>query len=638
MCGVVGYVVDSGTLGAEYISGVSNMAASIQHRGPDSRGTWHDEKIALGHTRLSIIDPSPAGAQPMQSADGRFVISYNGEIYNHLQIRKLLQNSGIAFRGQSDTETLLEAIRAWGVATVLNLLNGMFAFALWDRDRGKLTLARDRFGVKPLLWSKTENGLAFASEMKAFYRLPGWQPKFSACAACEFLEYSFFPTKSTVLENVERLEPGCYLDFQPGSRPELCSYWNATPQKERSSHPFNLSESVVIDDVEQAVRDSVQRQLVSDVPLGAFLSGGVDSSLVVAKMKEILGTEVQTFSIGLDQKGYDESDTAAQVSQLIGTKHTQLRLSPQMFIHGFEGLSEILDEPIGDPSFIPTFLLSSLARSEVKVVLSGDGGDELFAGYSRHIWASRLSKLNSGAMGAFIALSLRCMPAATLDSLCDGIAVIRGNPQLSRKLKKAFRVFGSQSNEETYRRLLKTNDYASQIALNYNDKLVQQWASSLLKQVHDPLSFMQLSDVLVYMPNNVLHKVDKASMAASLEVRVPFLDHGLYDVARRVPVHMKINGVEGKKVLRNILTKHLPNELVGRPKAGFTIPLAEWFRGPLRDWLEAKIFVQSMPRLYDPKLLRSLFNSHLQGEDNSAVLWNALVLNVWYSRWIGDSN
>lgn len=639
MCGIAGYVAGRGALSREQIKAVCSMTSSLKHRGPDAGDTWNDAVAVFGHRRLAVVDLSSAGAQPMQSSSGRYVICYNGEIYNHADLRQELVASGVQFSGHSDTETLVEAISVWGIESVLPRLNGMFAFAVWDRKNQRLTICRDRFGIKSLLWTKTKHGFAFASEMRALTLLPEWKPDICISAASEMLCYGFISAHATIFANVYKLEPGCFLTLKVGEEPTLIRYWHPKNSAMESLHtPLRGEETSVANAIEGALRRAVERQMMSDVPLGAFLSGGIDSSLVAAMARQTSGADLQTFSIGIDQKGYDESESARCVAKHLGTRHEDLRINPQTLIDAVAELPSCLDEPFGDASFLPTLLLSRVARKHVKVALSGDGGDELFGGYSRHIWAQRLQNWSSSFYARRANALINQFSKVGLQRSLNFAARMSGDPQLSRKVSKALRVLSSDTTAEAYHRILLTHDAAAQLLPGACKGTLFEENGVAGLGCDDPLQNMQMLDTSIYMPNDVLHKVDRASMAASLEVRVPFLDNDLFDIAWRVPNKMKVERNVGKKVLRTILLRYLPDQMVDRPKKGFTLPVAEWLRGPLRQWAEGNLFVDGGLDQWDNALLKRMLSRHMDGEDNSAILWNALMLKMWSQRWTEAGN
>lgn len=577
----------------------------------------------------------------MVSQCGRYVLVYNGEIYNHEQIREEVRDRKIRFRGRSDSETLLEAIACWGCKSILPRLNGIFAFAIWDRKRCELTLARDRLGVKPLYWTETPSGLAFASELRAFKSLPDWRPTIDMGSLEAFLQYGNVPAPTSIFQDVHKLEPGMMLSWKAGRSHQLFRYWDPSESMGAGiADPLTGSVDEIVTELERVLLTAVERQMMSDVPIGAFLSGGVDSSLIAALMQSISDRPIQTFSIGFDQRGYDEAPAARAVADHLGTQHDEAYATPATLLSRLPDLIDLIDEPFGDASLLPTLLLSEAARSKMTVALSGDGGDELFAGYSRHVWARKLQNLRPLAFRRGLSRALTALPASVFDGIPYLFALGRGqiDHQFSRKAQKAVRALGAIDCADMHRRLLSAH-VAPKTLLRQASKRaktcrIDHWAG--LSPTDDPMATAQLLDMTVYMPDDVLTKVDRASMAMSLEVRVPFLDADLVDLAWRIPSAMKQRERTGKWILRQVLYKHLPADLVDRPKTGFTVPLAEWLRGPLRDWAGDSLSENALSNddVFEAKAVGSLLDKHLSGAaDNSAILWNLMVFQQWRQRW-----
>lgn len=645
MCGIVGAVGRVPGSSADLLRAVAGMAESVAHRGPDDSGHWHDDRAVLGHRRLSIVDLSPTGAQPMVSRDGRHVLVYNGELYNHQDLRRDLEAEGCVFRGRSDTETLTEAIAAWGCAAVLPRLNGIFAFAAWDRRLGILTLARDHLGIKPLYWRESERGIDFASEIRAFHRLPDWRPEVDRDAVAAFLRYGNVPAPYSIFRGVFKLEPGSRLDWMPGRPTRVERFWDpATVAGAGLADPLDPSPEAAVDALEEAIRTAVDRQRMSDVPLGAFLSGGIDSSTVVALLQSLSDRPVETFSIGFPAADYDEADAARAVARHLGTRHTEVYATPQMLLDSLPRLAGIGDEPFGDSSQLPTLLVSELARRSVKVALSGDGGDELFAGYNRHVWARRLSGRGPAVLRRAAGRMLGTVPPAAVDAVARLLPEGRRPRQLSLKVAKTAQALGAADAADMHRRLLSSMPGAERLvlsgALGGNGPIdpLAAWNGRLPA---DPMAAAQLLDLAVYLPDDILTKVDRASMAVSLEVRVPLLDPDLVAHAWRLPAELKLRDGVGKWILRQVLHRYVPPALVDRPKSGFAVPIADWLRGPLRDWCGDLLGPAALAGddLLDSAGVTRLVDRHHSGlEDNAAILWNLLMLQQWRQRWLGGED
>lgn len=642
MCGITGGWSQSRY--HELVDALPRMKEAIAHRGPDDSGSWTDAGagIALGHQRLSILDTSDAGHQPMQSASGRWVIAFNGEIYNHLELRKSLARlpGSIHWRGHSDTETLLAGIEAWGLTPSLERSVGMFALALWDREERCLWLARDRFGEKPLYYGLVEDTFIFGSELKALRRFPGFSGAIDHRALSLYLEYGAVPSPLSIYENIFKLEPGCLLKVTAGeleSRviPKPIIYWDARfAATEARANPFLGSEGSAISALERRLIDSISGQMISDVPLGAFLSGGVDSSLVTALMQHVSPRPVKTFSIGFRESSHDEAKHAAAVAAHLGTEHTEFYVSPLDALALVPGLPEIYDEPFADSSQIPTAILSRLTRGHVTVALSGDGGDELFSGYQRY---SRGRRLNSAAsltpalLRKATAGAIRRIPIDAWDRLVDVISAL--HPMKSRlipsgdRLNKFATLIEANSPDERYRLLLRYCDPTEVLRAPPLIGAEDSW---------QPAEFafsewMMLIDSTRYLPNDILVKVDRAAMAVSLETRVPFLDHRVFELAWSLPRSMKEDG-NGKHVLRQLLYQHVPRDLVDRPKSGFSVPLASWLRGPLKGWASDLLTSQSFRHhpLLDAEAISTKWREHQSGSRNwHYQLWTVLMYLSW---------
>jgi len=654
MCGISGILLsradDSSLPGV-----IARMSDQLLHRGPDDFGIWVDELagLAFGHRRLAILDLSPAGQQPMHSACSRFVLAFNGEIYNHLQLRTELEGSGHApaWRGHSDTETLLVGIAAWGLVATLRRAVGMFAMALWDRQEQVLTLARDRFGEKPLYYGFANAGrgpLLFGSELKALMAHPHWQGTLATDALEDYLRFGCVGGAASIFQGVAKLPPGSLLkisitDVQSGQLPEPVLWWSAQQAaRDAMAEPINDHEAAIAA-VEKALSQSVRSRMLADVPLGAFLSGGVDSSLIVALMQRQSDRPVRTFSVGFDDRRYDESAHAAAVAKHLGTEHLTLQATSAMALDLVPSLADFYDEPFADSSQLPSVLISRLTREHVTVALSGDAGDELFGGYNRYVWLPRVWRKLSRippAMRQTLAQLLKRVPSSAFDSMM----AVAGRVLPSRyrirtfgeKLHKLADVLASSSDRALYCGLASMNRHPQQLLAGepHSDDTVDRLYPALAG--FDQVEWMMLMDTLNFMVDDVLVKVDRASMAISLEVRAPFLDPDVYAAAWRLPLDMRVRHGEGKRVLRQILYRHVPRELIERPKMGFAVPLDDWLRGPLRDWAEDLLSTASLNQmpLLNSRQVQQLWQTHLKGQGHHAQqLWTVLQLLAWQRRW-----
>jgi asparagine synthase (glutamine-hydrolysing) len=623
---------------SELISGMTN---SMFNRGPDGEGSWFDNVsgIALGHRRLAIIDVSNAGCQPMHSVCGRYVISFNGEIYNALELKKELGH--ISFKGHSDTEVLLEACALWGVEKTLQKVNGMFAFAIWDKKLKRLCLARDRFGVKPLYWGMQNQNFIFASELKALRKYKPWNFEVSRNALASYMRYNYVPCPQSIFNDVYKLKPGHMLTIDPEKKINIKCYWD--PKKESSKaldSKIKYSDKEAIDKLEQLLISSVSLQMLSDVPLGAFLSGGIDSSTVVALMQSNSNVPVSTFSIGFEEESYNEAHYAKLVAKHLGTAHTELYVSPQDAIDVLPSLPMYWDEPFSDSSQIPTFLLSKLTREHVKVSLSGDGGDELFAGYNRYLFAKNISKTINKIPKCILSMAdngVNLISPCNWTALSNYIPKLNEIPNFGDKLYKFTKLLGCRNVDETYFKLISNWDEATDVVLNSVEERTEWIDDEYLQSMNLPIQKMQLIDTMTYLPDDILTKVDRASMAASLEARVPLLDHRIFEFAWGLPFDMKIRNGESKWILRQVLYKYVPKELIERPKMGFGVPIGEWLRTLLREWAENLLDEKKLKEqgYFNSKLIRQKWEEHLSGNRNWQYhLWSVLMFQAWHEHWI----
>ena len=638
MCGIAGFIGAAGG-GAEAIA--EAMAKSIAYRGPDDQGVWIDPETetALVHRRLSIIDLSAAGHQPMASADGRYVVSYNGEVYSFQPIAAELAALGHKFRGHSDTEVILESFAASGIEATLKRMIGMFAIALWDRRERTLTLMRDRLGIKPLYWAKFGNTFLFGSELKALRAHPGWTPRIDQSAVAAFMRHNYIPAPRTIYEGVYKLEPGTILTLPWQSEPQITRFWNArTVARDGSRNPIEGDDAELTEQLESLLQDAVGRRMIADVPLGAFLSGGVDSSTVVALMQAAKSGTVKSFSIGFDIPGYNEAHHAAAVARHLGTDHTELTVTSKEALDVIPRLADFYDEPFADSSQIPTYLVSAMTRKYVTVALSGDGGDELFAGYNRYQLTQRFWRslsLLPGAVRKGAAAAITSVRPDRWTQLLSGLPSRLLPPQAGDKMHKAAAVLRLDSADAVYRRLV-SHWEPSEIMPQAPEPESILNDATLQKDFPDLLDRMQFLDLVTYLPDDILTKVDRASMAVALEARVPLIDHRVVEFAWRLPARVKVRNGVSKWILRQVLYRHVPPDLIERPKMGFGIPLGEWLRGPLRDWAESLLDERRLREagLLDAAMVRSYWQDHLAGRRNwQYLLWDVLMLEAWRERW-----
>lgn len=635
MCGVAGFA-GVGPLWADNAGSeiLKHMTDQIAARGPDADGQWiaSDAPIALGHRRLSIVDITDTGAQPMSSHCDRYIISYNGEIYNAPELRAQL-GAG-KWRGTSDTEVLLTLISRDGLTATLPRLDGMFAFALFDKHTQTLTLARDKFGEKPLYYGRHLGHVIFASQLHAFRVLPDFKPDLNPDAIAAYFEQSNVPAPMSIWRGISKLPAGSLIEFNihDVSTAEPATYWSASDAALKArANPFSGSEVDARQAVEATLTTSVKRRLMSDVPLGSLLSGGIDSSLTTALMQQISAVPIKTFTIGMAQAGFDESQHARFVSEHLGTDHSDLILTPDQVLDAIPAMAEIYDEPFSDSSQIPTYLVSKLARRNVTVALSGDGADELFAGYNRHFHGANIwAKLKKAPrpLRALAGAAIGNSPTYLLDQLGKfGPADLRTG-RTAEKLKKLARLMQSRDQSEYYRTLLST-------AANPLTILANSQPARPMSSLERALSFaeqMMLHDTQDYLPNDILTKTDRAAMAVSLELRTPYLNSDLFDLAWSLPHHMKSDGKQGKTVLRNILYSKIPRELVDRPKAGFAVPIGRWLRTDLNSWASDIFSSANLVRrgIYDIEHVQKLWREHTSGRsDHEAILWSILMFEGW---------
>lgn len=647
MCGIAGFLSTDQSRSRTVNDDIANrMNQAIAHRGPDAAGIWCDPEagIWLAHRRLSIVDLSDAGSQPMVSGCGRYVLVYNGEIYNAGEHRPALEGAGFRFRGHSDTEVLLNACIHWGLQPALERLNGMFALALWDRRNRVLTLARDRLGKKPLYYAPTAGGFIFGSELRALMQHPDCPRDFDPRSVAGLLRFAYIPAPHSIFSGVHKLEPAHCMTVEAISlRTRSHPYWSlADAVSNGATSPVGGSAEDVASTVHELLKDCVTSRLMSDVPLGAFLSGGIDSSLVTALMQQASSDPVRTFSIGYADKEYDESGHADLIAKYLGTDHTSLMVQPSDCLDVIPELPAIFDEPFADASQVPTFLVSRLARQDVKVCLSGDGGDEGFFGYNRHVAAhgilGNLQRLPSGLRQTMSRI-IKSMPPDTWQSLLKPLPS-RLQPRMAgEKLHKLASVM-ELTPEQQYKRL-SSQWWTPLDAVSTEAEYDSVMDESVPGALHgDAAAQMRYLDLATYLPGDILTKVDRASMAVGLEARAPLLDYRLIELSWRIPTSIHLASGQGKWILRHILEQYVPRNLFERPKMGFGIPIGGWLRSELRDWAEDLLSERSLNEtgILKAKPIRDIWQQHLDGATNAQYqLWSVLMFQAWQRQYIGYS-
>ena len=648
MCGLAGYFTANDRVSAPVLAA---MADSIRHRGPDDDGIWLDEAagIGFGFRRLSIQDLSPAGHQPMVSSSGRFVIMFNGEIYNHLDLRLALRRElgEQPWRGHSDTETLLAACEAWGFAATLCKSVGMFAIALWDRREHTLTLARDRMGEKPLYYGWQGKTFLFGSELKALRAHPAFRGEINRNAIALQMRHCYIPAPYSIYAGIHKLQPGTSLTLSLGDKPaaagkplEPVAYWRlADAVRAGQAQPFAGSDAEAIAELEQTLSQAVRGQMLADVPLGAFLSGGVDSSTIVALMQAQSSRPVRTFSIGFDEADYNEAHHAKAVAKHLGTDHTELYVSPAEAQAVIPRLPTLYDEPFSDSSQIPTFLVAQMARRDVTVALSGDGGDELFGGYNRYFWVtalwSRLRWLPNG-MRRLAAMAIRALSPLAWNQLYaflrPALPAMLHTQRVGDKAHKLANILEIPTPEAIYYWLISQWRRPADLVIGATEPPTLLTDAASWQVAPNIEGSMMFLDGMTYLPDDILTKVDRASMAVSLEGRMPLLDHRVVEFAWRLPLDMKVRHGQGKWALRKVLYKHVPKSAIERPKMGFGIPLDTWLRGPLKPWAEALLDPARLKRegYLNAELVQRRWAEHQSGEINCQYhLWDVLMFQSW---------
>lgn len=648
MCGIAGIWVSSGDERKQLRRVAGEMADALVYRGPDDHGVWLEESagLALGHRRLSILDLSVEGSQPMLSPSGRYVISYNGEVHNSTELRRELEPAGFQFRGHSDTEVMLAAMETWGVESAIKRFIGMFAFALWDRRDRELILVRDRLGIKPLYYGLVGGSFAFASELKALRVCPGFDNPINRDALTLYLRHNYIPGPYSIYQDIYKLPPGTLLKISAeqitrkvGTHElarQATAFWSARQIAQAGqTNRFTGSFEDAAAELDDLLRDAVRLRMVADVPLGAFLSGGVDSSAVVALMQAQSPRPVKTFSIGFHEDKYNEAAHARRVAGHLGTDHTELYVTPEEALAVVPLLPAMYDEPFADSSQIPTYLVSKLARNTVKVSLSGDGGDELFAGYDRYFRAMDVWR----KIGWAPSVGRRAL-GALLERGPDGMLKVasrlaHGRAISSDRLRKLGGMLSSTSPQSLYREFLSHWRRPAEVVIGGEEPDYFLACENNWRVSPETVENMCFADLNSYLPDDILTKVDRASMAVSLEARVPLLDHRVVEFAWRLPLEMKIRDGRSKWLLRQVLYKYVPPELIERPKMGFGVPIESWLRGPLRDWAETLLSESRLRRegFFNPEPIRAKWREHLTGVRRwHYYLWDVLMFQAWWEH------
>lgn len=647
MCGLAGVWATRGGDAEQLRRTVECMIAPIVHRGPDDKGVWTDDAVglALGFRRLAIIDLSAAGHQPMQSQTGRFTVTFNGEIYNFRELRRELEASGARFRGHSDTEVMLAGFEHWGIAQAVRRFVGMFAFAVWDRHSRTLTLARDRVGIKPLYVSSSDGNVLFGSELKSLAAHPAFSRELDRHSLTSFLRYLYVPAPRTIYANALKLLPGHLMVISDPATPlpQPQPYWSVEDAARRGlANPLSVPDDVAIATLENVLRDAIGLRMVADVPLGAMLSGGIDSSVVVALMQQQSTRPVQTFTIAFDDPAFNEAAHASRIAAHLGTEHTELMLTGREALDLVPRLSTMFDEPLADPSQIPTFLVSQLARRSVTVALSGDGGDELFAGYNRYLYGermmNRINRLHPSAR-RIASGAVHMLHPEQWDTLHAAVTRFssghrRRHP--GQSLYKIARLLNAGTVPDMYQTLLSAWQDPARI-LPMASVAEDRVREILVDAAPMPLlNRMMLADQITYLPDDLLAKADRASMAVSLEMRVPLLDHRLLEFSWRLPPELLVRDGQGKWILRQVLYRHVPPPMVDRPKMGFSVPVNTWLRGPLRDWAESLLSREALQRdgIFSTEQVRGAWEHFLAGRSsNGLALWAVLLFRSWSDEW-----
>ena len=652
MCGIVGFLNSSNNYSDQQLCGIiTKMSCALKHRGPDDKGIWVDAKtgLALGHRRLAILDLTKDGRQPMVSYGGRYCLIFNGEIYNFQKLRDELNksNAAIRWRGNSDTEVLLESIEFWGLEATVKKCIGMFAFALWDKEKKLLHLVRDRIGIKPLYYGWANDLFLFASELKPFHFHPDFEKEIDRNSLALLLQYNFIPAPFSIYKNVYKLQPGTILtlDFQKDSKGilNLKRYWSLDQVVEQGLlNPFQESEAKIAENLEKLLRDSIGLRMISDVPLGAFLSGGIDSSLIVALMQDLADYPVQTFTIGFSEYEYNEAYEAKKIAQHLGTSHAELYVSPNQALDVIPKLPYLFDEPFADSSQVPMYLISEFTRKKVGVSLSGDGGDELFGGYNRYVWGNwAWSSIKNMPLWLrqLIAKGIRGLSPLSWDRIFKNLDYILPDSYKFRnpgyKLQKFMELLEKNNPKDLYEVMISNWKEPGDLVRDAFQTPDLIKGGKLWERISDFKHQMMYMDTLYCLPDDILTKVDRASMGVGLEARVPLLDHRVVEYAWQIPIEINFQKGANKKILRKILYKYVPRNLIERPKMGFSIPIDEWLRGSMRDWAENLLSEERLLRegFLNPVPIRQKWKEHLSGKRNwQSSLWSVLMFQGWLEK------
>ena len=640
MCGIAGYILNKNIKNKKNLDiHLLRMTDALKHRGPDACGYWkcNKSKIYLGHRRLSIIDLSSKGDQPMHSNNKRYVIAFNGEIYNFRELKsELLTKSNIKFNNKTDTQVLLECISTFGFEKTLKKIQGMFAFALWDKELKVLYLVRDRIGKKPLYWGKTDDGIIFGSEIKSLLHYPKLKKDLNFRSLSAFLKFSYINSPHTIFRNISKVEPGSYIKFRNNIMEEK-KYWSLKDFIiEKKVHSSSLELEIAI---ENLIENATVRRLESDVPLGVMLSGGIDSSLITAMAQKNSNHNLKTFSIRFAEKEFDESNYAREISGLLGTDHHEININDFCLKNIIQKLPDVFDEPFADSSQIPTILISQELKKHVTVALSGDGGDEVFCGYSRYYWAtnfSNLSKYISPWIRKVISGSIKLIPSNKISYLNRFLDKGIFPPQFGDRIQKVAKILECESDNQIYSKLVSQTDPNKIFKKSFDHE--NEIDLKKFPGRYNIQDAMQYIDMKTYLPGDILVKVDRASMACGLEIRSPFLDHQVIEYSlKNLTNKEKIQKGKGKFILRKILSKYLPDRLINRPKMGFGVPLASWLRNDLKEWMldtlnEKRINEQG---LFNFKKINNLMTAHLdQSHNYHYELWQILMFQSWYDKWM----
>ncbi len=640
MCGIAGFLTQQTCTNDNLRMQALKMSDAISHRGPDGDGAWCDSNagIALSHRRLSIVDLSPTGAQPMTSSCGKLVMVYNGEVYNAEKLKSELASNGTNFRGTSDSEVILEGFAQWGIENTVQRLIGMFAIAIWNRETKRLTLVRDRLGIKPVYWSYHRNTFLFGSELKALRQHPDCPTALDHQAISSYLRKSYINAPKTIFENIQKLQPGSILTFSINKEPSVTQYWSLHDTAIQGSlNQDKRNDAELVTELEELLTDAVKMRMIADVPLGAFLSGGIDSSTIAALMQTQSSSPIRTFSIGFEEDSYNEAPHAAAVAKHLGTDHHDLYVTSDDALDVIPKLHTMYDEPFADMSQIPTYLISKLTREHVTVALSGDGGDELFAGYERYFTAAKYHQIlnQPESIRKLQASALDAISPAILNKISHCLPNNIGKLLRGKNLKKVPGLLRDGNSLSLYQSLIWHLEDTNSSLTNQVLSPDLVWEQAHQQNFTDKYSLMQYVDSQDYLPDDILTKVDRASMASSLEARVPMIDHRVVEFAWKLPERMKVRNGKGKWILRQVLSRHVPQQLIDRPKMGFGVPIDSWLRGPLKDWAETLLSEQALKEtgIFNASTIRRRWSEHQNGTWNWQFhLWDVLMMQSWLTN------